>query len=263
MNEAGFIEVDEIRLEYQRWPGSQPPIMLLHEALGSISIWRSFPAELMRATGHEVIAWSRHGHGDSDAPVGGRDAGYLEREAKLVPCVMDALAVSQAYLFGHSDGASIAIIAAALFPERVAGLVLEAPHVNVELRAIAGIIEATKAYASTDFRQKLQRHHRDVDHVFWAWHDLWTADAFQDWNIEQFLTAINVPTLVIQGVEDEYFSLNQVDLIVTAVPNAQRLVLADCGHSPHRDQQTSVLNAVGAFLSSASARHSGNAALPR
>lgn len=263
MDGVGFIEIDRLRLAYQRWPGSQPPIMLLHEALGSISIWRSFPAELMRATGHEVIAWSRHGHGDSDAPVAERDSGYLEREAKLVPRVMDALAVSQAVLFGHSDGASIAIIAAALFPQRVAGLVLEAPHVNVEQRAIAGIIEATTAYASTDFRQKLQRHHRDVDHVFWSWHDLWTAVAFQDWNIEQFLPAINAPTLVIQGVDDEYFSLDQVDLIVNAVPNAQRLVLAHCGHSPHRDQQASVLNAVGAFLSNESTSHSGNVALPR
>lgn len=248
MEASGFIEVNNARLAYQRWPGSQPPIMLMHEALGSISIWRHFPAELARASGHEVIAWSRQGYGDSDKPSGHRLSDYLEQEATLVPQVMDALGVTQAHLFGHSDGASIAIIVAALFPDRVASVVLEAPHVNVEQQAIEGIVEARKAYETTDFRQKLQRHHKDVDHVFWAWHDTWISPSFQDWNIERFLTDIHAPTLVIQGQEDEYFSMNQVDLIMAKVPNAHSLALAQCGHSPHRDQQEAVLNAVVTFL---------------
>ena len=248
MDEKGFVEIHNIRLAYQRWPGSQPPIMLMHEALGSVSIWRNFPVELARVTGLEVIAWSRQGYGDSDGPLGQRLPDYIEQEAKLVPQVMDALGVIQAHLFGHSDGASMAIIAAALFPERVLSIVLEAPHVNVEQQAIEGIVKAKKAFETTDFRLKLQRHHKDVDQVFWSWYDTWVSPVFQDWNIEQFLADIHAPTLVIQGVEDEYFSMNQVDLIVAAVPNARYVALAHCGHSPHRDQQDDVLNAVAAFV---------------
>lgn len=248
MDEVGFIEVGLVRLEYQRWRGSQPPILLLHEALGSVSIWRSFPAELMRATGHEVIAWSRQGHGQSDGPIGQRGPDYLEQAAKLVPQVMDAFAIKQAHLLGHSDGASLALLVAALFPERVLSLVLEAPHVNVEHQAIQGIVEAKKAFETTDFRQKLKRHHKDVDQVFWSWYDVWVSTSFQAWNIERYLIKINAPTLVIQGLEDEYFSLNQVDLLMKALPDAQRLVLARCGHSPHRDQQSNVLDAVVTFL---------------
>ncbi|KAF3996761.1 alpha/beta fold hydrolase [Glaciimonas immobilis] len=253
MEEAGFIEVDTVRLEYRRWTGLQPPILLMHEALGSISIWRNFPDKLAHATGHEVVAWSRQGHGGSDRPVAPRLADYLNIEAKIVLQVMDALAIKKAHFFGHSDGATIAILAAALAPERVVSLVLEAPHVNVEQGAVDGIVVARRAYETTDFRPKLARHHRDVDHVFWSWHDVWVSVSFQDWNIEQCLAQIQIPALVIQGLKDEYFSMGQAELIVAGLPEAQLLALENCGHSPHRDQEGAVLRAVIAFINDAKA----------
>ncbi|PUA18658.1 alpha/beta fold hydrolase [Glaciimonas sp. PCH181] len=253
MDACGFIVVDSIRLEYQRWAGAQtakPPIMLIHEALGSVSIWRDFPAALAQRTGHEVIAWSRQGHGGSGRPAGPRSSDYLAQEAALVPQVMDAFSVPKAHLFGHSDGATMAILAGALFPERVASLILEAPHVNVEQKALDGIGVARQAYETTDLAKKLKRHHQDVEHVFWSWHDVWLSSSFRDWNIEECLAGIKMPVLAIQGVQDEYFSMAQVDLIVANTPYTQRLEIENCGHSPHRDQLEVVLQATVVFLAS-------------
>ncbi len=255
---CGFINVDGVRLEYQRWAGRLPPILLLHEALGSISIWREFPAELASATGHEVVAWSRAGHGGSDLPMEARRPDYLVREARLLPEVMDALAIPSAHLFGHSDGASIALVTASLFPDRILSLVLEAPHVHVGGRAVEAIKAAQLQYETTDLPQRLQRHHRDIRHVFSSWHDLWVSEEFRDWSIESFISSVRAPTLIIQGEQDEYYTMDHVELIMKKLSTAKLLALAECRHSPHRDQRSIVLSATTRFTAAAT-RSAGRA----
>jgi pimeloyl-ACP methyl ester carboxylesterase len=237
-----------IGLEVARWPGHGLPILMLHEGLGSISMWRDFPDLLGRASGREVIAWSRQGHGASDPIPAPRDPDYMHREATRLPALMDALEIDRAHLFGHSDGGSIALIAAAQAPERVASLMLEAPHVMVEDLTIDSIAAVKTVYQATDLRVKLGRHHQDADHVFRRWNDIWLDPRFRDWNIEALLPAISAPALLIQGCDDEYGTFAQLDRIASILPRTRRLELSNCGHSPHRDQPQEVLDAVVAFL---------------
>jgi pimeloyl-ACP methyl ester carboxylesterase len=171
-------------------------------------------------------------------------------EADAVTKLMDLLVIERAILFGHSDGASIALITAARSPNRIAGLILEAPHVLVEQRSIDSIASTKHLYATTDFRQRLGRYHRDPDHVFWAWNDIWLDPRFRDWSIEELLPAIRAPALLIQGRDDEYGTMDQIDRIGAALTTVQRLELERCGHSPHRDQPEAVLRATLAFLRS-------------
>ena len=236
-----FVRVEGLDIEFRRWPGADVPILLLHEALGSVSMWRDFPDRLAEATGREVIAWSRAGHGASDPTPTPRDEGYFDREATSGFRLMDALGIHTAHLFGHSDGTSIALTMAARHPERVAGLALEAPHVTVERQTIAAIRKVKEIYAAGDMKAKLGRHHRDPDHVFRGWHELWLDPQFAGWSMEDVLPLVEAPVLLIQGCDDEYFSMQQLDRIQAGVPHARRLELADCGHSPHRHQPDAVI----------------------
>jgi pimeloyl-ACP methyl ester carboxylesterase len=247
-DEPTTLLVDDVRLELQRWTGGGVPILLLHEGLGSVSMWRDFPQRLALATGHSVLAWSRRGYGQSDPLPGRREPDYMHREADAVPRLMDELAIERAVLFGHSDGASIALIAAARLPDRVAALILEAPHVFLEELSIASIARTKQLYSTTSLGQLLGRHHRDPDAVFWAWNDIWLDPRFRDWSIEELLPAIRAPALLIQGRDDEYGTLAQLDRIAAALPGIERLELEHCGHAPHRDQPEAVLAAAAAFL---------------
>ena len=248
MSDHNLIEAGGTRLEVKRWPGRALPILLLHEGLGSISMWRDFPAALAKATGHEVVAWSRRGYGASDPADAPRDNDYLHHEAAVVPAVMDALNIRRAHLLGHSDGASIALIVAAQAGPRVASLILEAPHVYVEKIALEGIEKAKALFHTTDFGARLGRHHRDGDLVFRRWHEIWLDPNFHDWSIEAILPRISAPALLIQGEGDEYGSMDQLDRIAAILPQSRRLELADCGHSPHREQPQAVLAAITEFL---------------
>jgi pimeloyl-ACP methyl ester carboxylesterase len=248
INDREFVTVDQVRLEVRRWPGEGLPILLLHQALGSISMWREFPEQLAQTTQHEVIAWSRRGHGFSDRLPDRRDPDYLHGEAVSLPGLMDAVRLDRAHLFGHSDGSSIALIAAALHPDRVAGLILEAPHVYVEQLTVDSIAAVRASYETSGLRRKLGRHHADADRVFRQWTDIWFDPRFRDWNIENLLPEIRVPALLIQGRDDEYGTMDQLDRIAAVLPVSRHLVLADCGHSPHRDQRAAVLEASAAFL---------------
>lgn len=248
MTDRAFIVVEGIRLEAARWPGRAPAILLLHEGLGSVAMWRDFPAALAEATGHAVVAWSRQGYGAS-APLPVPCAvDYMHREAALLPAVMDALGLSRAHLFGHSDGASIALIAAANQPPRIASLILEAPHVLVEPITVTSIAGAKIAYETTDLPQRLARYHDRVDEVFRRWNDIWLDPRFQSWNIEAVLKDIRAPALLIQGREDEYGTMDQLDRIAAVLPAVRRLELSPCRHSPHRDQPAAVIAAVADFL---------------
>jgi len=170
-------------------------------------------------------------------------------EARLVPEVFEAAGITHAVLFGHSDGASIALICAAEFPALVDAMVLEAPHVFVEKEALVSVTRMKRHYADTNLRDRLKRYHRDADAAFHGWNDVWLDPAFREWNLEEYLPRVACPVLLIQGELDEYGTIAQIDAIERQLAGpAERLILEDCGHSPHRDQREAVLDAVAAFL---------------
>ena len=257
-SERGEVVAGGARLEYlriaQRRAGV-PPLVFLHEGLGSISLWRDFPERVAEASGAETLVYSRRGYGESDPIQGARGVDYMHREAlDVLPEVLDRLGIVEPILVGHSDGASIALIYAGASGRRVRGLILEAPHVFVETLTVESIAEATEAYNATSLREKLARHHADVDGAFWGWNDIWLHPDFLRWNIEEYLPAITVPTLVIQGADDEYGTLAQLDAIERGLSGpVERLVLPDCKHSPHRDQAEATLDAMTRFVAGLSA----------
>jgi len=241
------------RLEAKWWGAESAaiPVALLHEGLGSVSIWRDFPEALAIGTGRRVMAYSRFGHGRSDLPSPPHTVQFMHDEARLLPAVLDAAGIDRVHLVGHSDGGSIALIFAAEHSDRVETLLLEAPHVFVEDISVASIERKTTEYRETDLRARLARRHRHVDVAFSGWSDVWLAPAFRKWNLEAFLPAISCPVLLIQGEQDEYGTLRQLEAIEQQVRGpVERLVLPDCGHSPHRDQRDRVLSAMTGFLRS-------------
>jgi pimeloyl-ACP methyl ester carboxylesterase len=231
------------------------PIVLLHEGLGSVSMWRQFPEALAARTARRVMAYSRFGHGRSDPPEQPHTIRFMHDEAALLPQILDACGIARAILFGHSDGGSIALIAAAHDSRRVAGLVLEAAHVFVEDVSVESVERTTAAFASGDLRARLARHHDNVDLAFRGWSDVWLDPEFRSWNLEALLPRVVCPVLVIQGEQDEYGTVRQVEAIAAQVTGpVQPIVLPACGHSPHRDRPEDVLAAVAAFAGSTRAR---------
>ncbi len=253
-----FVEVLGRSLEYQLIPAHQidrPTLVFLHEGLGSVAMWRDFPARVAQLTGCRTLIWSRTGYGQSSPLPAPRTARYMHEEAlDVMPALFARLGIERPVLIGHSDGGSIALIHAGAYPERVAGLVVLAPHEFVEEKALAGIRQAGELYAASDWRERLGRYHRDPDAVFRAWHDTWLSPAFRDWNIEEYLPAIRCPVLAIQGEDDEYATMRQIEAIAEAAPGGagggdiDLLRLADCRHTPQRDQTDAVLAAIAAFL---------------
>ena len=231
---------------------SADPIVLLHEGLGSVALWRSFPDALASATGCAVFAYSRAGHGASDPPATPHTVRFMHDEAiDRLPEILDGEGIHRAALLGHSDGGSIALIFAATYPQRVSSLILEAPHVFVEDVSIASIERAKHEYATTDLRHRLAKYHGNVDAAFHGWNDVWLSPEFRNWNLEEYLTQVSAPTLVIQGEDDEYGTLRQVDAVARRLSGpVETLILPHCGHSPHRDEAERVLAAIAQFLSS-------------
>ena len=242
------------RLE-SAWHGPPPEeattLVFLHEGLGSVSTWRDFPARLAAATGCGALVYSRAGYGSSDPVPLPRPLHYMHDEATVLAEVMDAARVRDAILVGHSDGASIALIHAGRDrPGRVRALVLEAPHVFCEDVSVKSIEEAAELYRSGDLRRGLERHHgANVDVAFWGWNRAWLDPGFRTWNIAEFLPGIGAPLLVVQGRQDEYGTLRQLDAIEKgSAGSVQRLVLDDCGHAPHLDQPDRTFAAMAAFV---------------
>ncbi len=264
------IEIDGIGLEVAHIPGpaDRAPLVFLHEGLGSVAMWQQrgqhWPAELCAATGRAGWLYSRRGYGQSD-PVanvrgqpgwqgrwhtGRHEPDYMHLEAwNVLPALLDALGVSQPVLVGHSDGATIALLHASRHP--VAGCVAMAPHVFIEEIALRAIAQARALYESdpAGLRQRLSRYHADVDNAFWQWNDVWLSKAFWHFDIRAECQAITAPLLLVQGLADEYGTLAQLDEIARVAPQAQRVELPDCGHSPHRDQPGPLTSAVVDFLS--------------
>jgi pimeloyl-ACP methyl ester carboxylesterase len=237
-----------------QWWGSRDSarevIVMLHEGLGSVGRWKDWPAALHEATNLPVMAYSRLGHGRSDPPAAPRTIAFMHEEAQQVlPGLLDAAAIETAIFFGHSDGASIALIFAATFPQRTRALILEAPHVFVEDISIASIEEIDTRWRESNLRERLARHHDHVDVAFHGWRDVWLDPAFREWNLEEFLPYVTCPLLLIQGTGDQYGTLRQVDAIADQVAGpVDVLVLDDCGHSPHRDRPEDVLAAARRFV---------------
>jgi pimeloyl-ACP methyl ester carboxylesterase len=247
---TAHLVVDGVRLEAAWWGDRRgPTLVLLHEGLGSVSQWRDWPARLAAETGLGAFAYSRAGYGGSDAVALPRPLDYMEVEARSLPAVLGAAGIDDAILVGHSDGASIAIASAGgAGRERVRGLVLLAPHVFVETGGLEAIADARVAYEQGDLRERLARHHGDnVDVAFRGWNDAWLAPGFRAFNLERYLPAIAVPTVVVQGDADPYGTLAQVAAIERGVPGARRVVLAGCGHAPHRERPDETTAAVAAL----------------
>lgn len=256
MIDSGFLDAAGGRLEYSRWgPGGRadgPPLVLLHEGLGCVSMWRGWPAALARATGREVFAYSRFGYGGSSPAELPRPLDFMTREARAVlPRVLEEAGIAEApVLVGHSDGGTIALLSAASGEVPLGGVVTLAAHAFNEPRCIEGIEAARDAYRDGSLRERLSRHHGEgTDHAFRGWCDAWLAPEFEHWSIEEELPGVDVPLLVVQGRNDAYGTLRQVEVIAdrTAGP-ARTLVLDDCGHSPHRDQARATTAAVARFV---------------
>jgi pimeloyl-ACP methyl ester carboxylesterase len=246
-----FVTVAGKRLETllieAREPG-RPSIVMLHEGLGSIALWKDFPQHLAERTGCGVLVYSRYGHGNSDQLLEKRPVSFMHHEAQVVlPGLLNAMGIERPILLGHSDGGSIALIYAGSFPESPRALILEAPHIFVEELSVASIAAAKVSFETTDFREKLAKYHAHVDETFWGWNDIWLDPEFRSWNIEEYLGAIRCPVLCIQGEQDEYGTPTQVHTIGVRVSGAEVVMLADCKHSPHRDQREKTLEAVERF----------------
>jgi pimeloyl-ACP methyl ester carboxylesterase len=242
-------------IEYE-WVGSTeaaaPVLVFLHEGLGSVGMWRDFPARLSEAAGARGLVYSRPGYGRSTPRAPGELWGtdFMHLQAReVLPALLQTLGVTRrVWLFGHSDGGTIALLHAAAFPDAPEGVIVLAPHILVEDISVTSITQAREAYRQTDLRQRLARYHADPDSAFFGWNDAWLSPAFRGWSIEDEIAAIRSPLLAIQGVNDEYGTLEQIRGIARRVPQTQLLELPDCGHSPHKDRPELVIAAVKRFM---------------
>ena len=264
VNSARFADIDwrgrRVRIEHA-WIAperqSAPLLVFLHEGLGSLAMWKDFPTQLCDAAGCRGLVYSRPGYGRSTprAPEEAWNLDFMHRQAhEVLPALLQALEIDTEreppWLFGHSDGGSIALLYAARFAQRIGGLVVLAPHIVVEDLSVTSIEGARLAYLNTDLRERLARYHDDPDSAFWGWNRIWLHPPFKHWTIEHEIAAIACPLLAVQGVDDEYGTLAQIRGIARRVAQTELLELPDCGHSPQRDQPDVVIRAVAAFIRS-------------
>jgi pimeloyl-ACP methyl ester carboxylesterase len=247
-----------MRLEYRLIaPALQgaPLLVFLHEGLGSAAMWRDWPDQVCAAAGCRGLVYSRYGYGRSTPRPPGEKwpLSFMHEQAReALPALFTALGIDaerdRPVLFGHSDGGSIALLYAAMHPQAVAGIVVAAPHIFVEDATIANIEIARAAYLNTDLPKRLGRYHDDVDSAFWGWNDIWLDPGFRRWNIESYLDSIRCPVLALQGVDDEYGTLEQIRGIARRAPQTRLLEIPGCRHSPHKDQPETVIRAVADFM---------------
>lgn len=226
-----------------------PELVFLHEGLGSISHWRDFPVRVAQATGCSVVVYSRYGNGNSEVLTEARSIRYMHEEAlSALPDLLSRLEIENPILIGHSDGASIALIYAGAH-DRVRALVLLAPHVFVEDLSVQSIEQTKVAFETTELPEKLANHHRDAARTFWGWNNIWLHPEFRRWNIEEYVPKISCPMLVIQGLDDQYGTMAQVEAIQRQAKGPVEVrALADCKHSPQRDQPEATLEAMKNFV---------------
>ena len=247
------IEVLGRSIEVRLIPGVAtrcPPLVFLHEGLGSVSLWRDFPDHVARRVGAPAMIYSRAGYGQSDGLTAPRTPSFMHDEAlHVLPALLDHFGIEKPVLIGHSDGASIALIHAAMSGRATTAVVLMAPHVFVEPCTVENIARVTETYETTDLRERLSKHHAHVDDAFLGWSRAWLDPRFRTWNLAKEVQALAVPALLIQGEDDDYGTLAQLDAIADVAPGpVQRVVLSNCGHAPHRDQEAVVLDAISGFI---------------
>ena len=260
-----FVDIDwraeRVRIEHA-WIGARddrakPLVVFLHEGLGSLSMWKDFPERLCKAAGARGLVYSRPGYGRSTPRAASETwaPDFMHRQAhEVLPAFLSAVGIdadrNRPWLFGHSDGASIALLYAARFPQALAGAIVAAPHIMVEPISVDSIAKARVAYAETDLRSRLAKYHDDVDSAFFGWNDIWLDPAFRAWSIEDEIASIRCPVLAVQGLDDEYGTLEQIEGIARRVPQTRTLELSACGHSPHRDQPQALIDAASDFIRS-------------
>ncbi|MEM7196275.1 MAG: alpha/beta hydrolase, partial [Pseudomonadota bacterium] len=252
LDDRGFLTVRDHQIEYRFLApnlSGRPTLVLLHEGLGSVALWKAFPEQLRDATGFGVFVYSRIGYGRSDPCALPRSIRYMHEEAlHWLPAILDAARIGSHVLLGHSDGGSIAVIGAASRSEsqsdQLKAIMLFAPHFFVEDISLHSIREAGLRY-DDELRARLQFYHGDnVDVAFKGWHDAWMTPEFADWNIEEELRAVHVPLLMLQGEQDEYGTRRQIDAVVDAgLSRSYTVLIPECRHSPHFDQKETVLSA--------------------
>ena len=246
---SGFLTAAGRRLEF-RWieptAPDRPTLVFLHEGLGSIAQWKTFPDTVAAATGCGALLYSRYGFGQSDPLAEPRDVDYLAHEALVaLPAVLAARDIVDPILIGHSDGATIALLYASDARWSTRAIVIEAPHVFVEDAGLTGIERARDAYRDGDLRRKLGKYHRDVDAMFNGWADTWLRPEFRSWNMESRLPGVRCAVLLIQGTDDPYGSIAQVDAITRQVRGpVDVMLLPECAHTPHVEREREVLEAM-------------------
>ncbi len=250
---TGFLTAGGKQLEYASFgpaPDATATLVLLHEGLGCTALWRDFPERLAKATGLGVFVYSRAGYGGSDSADLPRPLDYMTREAvDVLPEVLDAAGIQKAVLLGHSDGATISAVYAGTASDlRVQSVILIAPHFFTEQEGLDEIARAKVAYETTDLPQKMARYHRNPDNAFYGWNEAWLDPGFRGWNVADALDTISVPLLAIQGEEDQYGTLAQIDEITTRCSALVRTcILPDTRHSPHLESSDAVIKAVSGF----------------
>ncbi|WP_241507177.1 alpha/beta fold hydrolase [Aquimarina sediminis] len=238
--------------EFDSLDSKKPTIIFLHDSLGCIELWKNFPAYLASKADCNALSYDRQGYGKSDPfSISKRDLNYLKDEAYTLGKIIEKLALKDVILYGHSDGGSIALLTAALFPEKINGIITEGAHVFVEKETIDGIKSASLAYQNTSLKEKLNRYHNDkTDDVFRMWVNTWLSPQFKFWNIEDELPKIKCPSLIIQGEKDEYGTIDQVNSIVEKVSGVSTsLIIPNVGHTPHKESPTIVIDKTNRFIS--------------
>jgi len=232
-------------------PSAGPTLVFLHEGLGSASLWRDFPDKVARRLGVPAVAYSRFGYGRSSPLAEPRTPRFMHEEAlDILPVLLDRLAIEAPILIGHSDGASIALIHAADSGRPVSGVVLIAPHVFVEDVTVRSIARAVEAYEKRGLRERLARHHADVDGAFLGWSRIWLDPRFRTWSLGGEAGRLSAPCLLVQGENDEYGTLAQLDAVASVARGpVSRLVVRGAGHSPFRDAESDVVDAIVTFAS--------------
>ena len=253
LSPTGFQRINDADLEYRMLgpsPDQAPTIVMLHEGLGSAALWGDFPEKLQAATGAGVFAYSRAGYGASSPAKLPRPLDYMHVEAlDVLPKLLDAIGFQHGMLLGHSDGASIAAIYAGAHQDhRVQGIALMAPHFIVEDISVTSIAEIKRAYETTELKAKLARWHRDVDNAFYGWNGAWLDPKFRDWDISEYLAYIRVPITILQGVDDQYGTMRQVEIArEECYCPVDVVVIPGAGHSPHREAPKVTLDAISEF----------------
>jgi pimeloyl-ACP methyl ester carboxylesterase len=252
--DEGFLDLAPLQLEYRMIgprPEAAPTIVMLHEGLGSVGLWGAFPEQLASATGAGVFVYSRASYGKSRPGKLPRSINFMDEEAlDVLPRVLAAIGFERGILFGHSDGASIATIyAGGVQDHRVRGLVLMAPHFFTEEMGLAEIRRTNEDYATGNLRDKLKRWHSDVDGAFRSWSEPWLDPDFRDWDITEALGYIRVPILILQGADDQYGTIKQIEAALQeCYCPVDVAILPGASHSPHRDAPEATLDAVAAFI---------------